>query len=153
MVEKNKIFANLKEGLLIENQSWNLKWGTPLTELIPFCETSSVNSNNLPWLNFGPLTILDGIELKLVTPFDTMKSNNNESALNHVGQNLNLEDVDRLVDELTKRLGDPDTSNDTYGKFREWIQDELYIRIMPRMAHGGDWSSIIIGKETTYNKT
>ena len=63
MVEKNKILANLKEGLLIENQSWNLKWGTPLTELIPFCETSSVNSHNLPWLNFGPLTILDGIEL------------------------------------------------------------------------------------------
>lgn len=147
MTEKNKIFTNLKEGLLIENQSWNLKWGTPLSELLSYAESYSLETDNLPWLNFGIVSIFDGIELKLVTQFDTMKSNNNESALNHVGQNLNLKDVDKLVDELTKRLGDPDTSNDTYGKFREWIQNELYIRIMPRMAHGGDWSSIIIGKE------
>lgn len=146
MTNKNKIFASLKEGLLIENQNWYLKWGTPLSEMLSFTESYSLDSDSLPWLNFGTVSIFNGIELKLTTPFDTMKSNNNEFSFNHVGQNLNLEDVDELVQKLTERLGEPDNFNDSYGKLREWLQDGLYVRIMPRMAHGSDWSSIIIGK-------
>lgn len=43
-------------------------------------------------------------------------------------------------------------SPDTYGKFREWNEKDIYTRIAPRNAHGSDWSSIIIGNESTANK-
>jgi hypothetical protein len=153
MIDKDNIFEDLQEGLYIENKSWNLKWGTPLSELIPFCETSSVNSDNLPWLNLGTLSIFNGLELTLVTPFDTMQANNGEFSLNHLGQNLNLDDISKLVAKLTERLGIPINSSDEHGMLREWRQGNIYIKIAPRSAHGSDWSSIIIGKETTYNKT
>jgi len=94
-----------------------------------------------------------GIELSLCTPFDTLKSNNGEETLNHVGQNLNLEDVDKLVLSLIKRLGSPDEQSDTYGIYREWKQNGTYIRVVPRSAHGSNWSSIIIGINDYNNKS
>ena len=147
-----EIFQELKDGLKIENKSWDLLWGTSLTEIIELSETSKVSDENIPWLNFGKLSIFEGVELSLCTPFDTLKSNNGEETLNHVGQNINLEDVDEIVLNLIARLGNPDEQSDTYGIYKEWKQNGNYIRIMPRSAHGSDWSSIVIGKETTYNK-
>jgi hypothetical protein len=82
-----------------------------------------------------------------------MQSNNGEFSLNHLGQNLNLDDISELVAKLTKRLGIPINSSDKHGTFREWKQGDVYIKITPRSAHGNDWSSIIIGKDTTYYKT
>ena len=148
-----EIFQELKDGLKIENKSWDLIWGTSLFEIIELSETCQLNGNNIPWINFGKLSIFEGIELNFCTPFDTLKSNNGEKTLNHAGQNLNLEDLDKLVSSLITRLGNPDEESDTYGIYKEWRQGVNYIRIMPRSAHGSDWSSIVIGKETTYNNT
>jgi hypothetical protein len=149
--KRAEIFQNLAKGLLIENKEWNLVWDTPLCEMINLCETSREENKELPWLNFGKLIILNGIELNLCTPFDTIGNNNNSKRLNHVGQNINLEDVDSICSRLISILGLPDDQSDSYGTYRAWQESEYYIKVIPRFAHGDEWSSIIIGKEKTHN--
>ena len=100
-------------------------------------------------MNLGIVSIVNGLELSLVSPFDTVQSNNSESLLNHLGQNLNVEDVSDLLTNLTEKLSTPDNSSDSYRTFREWKKGDVYEKKTPHSAHGSNWSSIIIGKEST----
>ncbi len=67
--------------------------------------------------------------------------------MNHLGQNLDSKMVIHLVDLLTSLFGKANEESDYYGIYRKWEDDNVYISIIPRSAHGSEWNAIIIGKK------
>lgn len=141
---RNEIINQLNGGLPIGKNGERVRWCTPISDLESISEVFHKENNIANHVFFGKKEVFSGIKLGLYTPFDTKRDNNGSEKLNHLGQNLNIEDVEPLISKITCMIGEPDEKNDDYGVYRKWILDEFEITIFPRSHHGSDWNAILI---------
>ena len=138
----------IKRGLKIGKENKFIDWGKSFTELINDVEIFNIDENGRHYIFFGEKEIFPNIILGLYTPFDNCHENFNDTTLNHVGQNLNLKDIEILIEKLISLFGNPIEKDDSYGIYRKWRINDITIEIIPRSHHGSDWNAIIIKKES-----
>lgn len=143
---RKEIIDQLNNGLPIGKNGERIDWCKPIEELEPVCEVFHYENNIPSHLYFGKKEIFKDITLGLYTPFDTYKNSREFKNLNHLGQNLNIEEVETLITRISDLIGEPDEKNDDYGIYRKWKIDTFEITIFPRSHHGSDWNAIIIEK-------
>ena len=144
---KAEIFRSLKQGLPIGKNGELISWGAKLNELKACSEVYSEESNRPTHIFFGTKEVFPNIKLALYTPFDTLRNNDNKDYLFHVGQNLNANNTDSLVKDLTALLGIADEASDLDGIYRRWEDGVVFIEVIPRSHHGSDWNAIITRKK------
>jgi len=144
---KPDIVAQINKGLKIGKNGELIEWGKPFDALKDEAEIYNIGENGKPNLYFGKKEILPNITLGLYTPFDTEKSTYNDLTLNHLGQNLNPDDVNLLERNLISIFGEPVEKDDKFGFYRKWSIRNTAIEIIPRSHHGADWNAIIISNK------
>lgn len=144
--KRNIDIKSFGEGLPIGKNKELIPWNTPIEQLLTTCEAHKTENNKIVFVSFYAREIFNGISLSFHFPFDTFQRESENLILDHVGSNLNSEDVEPLIAQISNALGEPDEANDAYGTYRSWVHDGVEIKIFPRYHHGSEWSAITIQK-------